>query len=276
MRKRILSQLHNRVHAARDLGEASITCIGLGDGVGSQLHGRLSTLLYARRYGMRYLHTPFENLEHVSHGLDSEREAQEWEHFFNLGEGEILRTPEHGEPCFLKKPHRAWLGKRRFYAVTHCHRLMQWFPRDYEAYAEEFREKYWRTSKPDPPGVEKSKPYLAIHLRRGDVSSSGSEGFRYTSDEVILSSLHKIKDGHPEMAVHVYSQGNPSLFGRFLAEGARLHLDEDARSTFHALVCADILITAKSTFSYTAGMLNQNDVYYEPSWLPPFSTWKQL
>ena len=39
-----------------------------------------------------------------------------------------------------------------------------------------------------------------------------------------------------------------------------LDLQEDIKNTFHAMVEADILIVAKSSFSYTAALLNKNKI----------------
>ena len=46
-----------------------------------------------------------------------------------------------------------------------------------------------------------------------------------------------------------------------------------ASSKFHHLVNANVLVLAKSSFSYLAGLYNQNIVYYIDFWHTPMPNW---
>ena len=52
-----------------------------------------------------------------------------------------------------------------------------------------------------------------------------------------------------------------------------LHLNESVEDTFTAMVLADILVTSRSSFSYTAAILSEGIVYYMPFWHPPLPGW---
>ncbi len=281
LRRKILHRLHSAVHRRRRLDHCRITCIGLGDGVGSQMHGRLSTLLYARHYNITYIHTPLENLEHLPEGANPEKITRDWEEFFNLGDGEVQRKEIPDTPRFLRKPHRVWLRPDRFYAVTHCHRAMMWHPQAYASWLPEFRRRYHKTPKPELTFYPPYKHHIAVHLRRGDVSHAGKESFRYTSENQLLGPILKHAENIQnstgrDCLIHVFSQGQPDEFSQLRGAGAQLHLDEDPMVSFHHLVAADSLFMAKSTFSYLAGMLSSGHCYYEPSWLPCMPGWRNF
>ena len=58
-----------------------------------------------------------------------------------------------------------------------------------------------------------------------------------------------------------------------------LDLQEDIKNTFHAMVEADILIVAKSSFSYTAALLNKNKIIknlIENWWHKPLESWTKI
>ena len=50
-------------------------------------------------------------------------------------------------------------------------------------------------------------------------------------------------------------------------------LKTDSQEAFHHFVNADILVTDKSSFGYTAGLYNENIVIYNPYWDKKYSKW---
>jgi len=72
--------------------------------------------------------------------------------------------------------------------------------------------------------------------------------------------------------INVYSEGEKEDFKELL-EIANLRLDADVFETFYNLVQADILIMAKSSFSYCAALLSRGIIIYEPFWHPPLNDW---
>ena len=56
----------------------------------------------------------------------------------------------------------------------------------------------------------------------------------------------------------------------------KLHIDTPIRETFNALVKSQILILSRSSFSYAAGLLNENDIVatnIKSWWHKPLKQW---
>ncbi len=74
--------------------------------------------------------------------------------------------------------------------------------------------------------------------------------------------------------VSVYSQGSEVDFTPLKKRfEAQLYLDRDPVWTMQQLIDADILTTAKSSFSYVAALVSKATVIYEPFWHAPLPSW---
>ena len=81
--------------------------------------------------------------------------------------------------------------------------------------------------------------------------------------------------------IHIFSQGEESDFkditDSFNNKSIIFHLNEEIQLTFHSLVKADYLIIAKSSFSYSAALFNENTVIGNTVtrwWHKPLKKWK--
>ena len=102
---------------------------------------------------------------------------------------------------------------------------------------------------------------------------------------IAIGSVHVWKDpdmiaiylAYPDMntdiKIHIFSQGNINLFKYFNSEKIIFHLNETIEKTFLLFCFADILVTSASSFSYTAALLNNNEIYYTKFWHPPLKNW---
>jgi hypothetical protein len=117
------------------------------------------------------------------------------------------------------------------------------------------RNSYYASEKKIIPYFNNNKLNVAIHIRRGDVSPQTNK------DEYFLSIIEIIRKKHPTAIFHIFSEGNEDLFVKFRSKDIILHLNEDIRMTFHALVTADVLVTSKSAFSYAAAILSKGIIY---------------
>ena len=250
---------------ALGLGPAAITCAGKTDGGGAQVHAVLSVQAFCRCFGLTYAHTPFTQIEHTS----GPQEVARWEETFALGTGHP-QASDMGLPVvplktYARRP-ALWF-QRVIVALPHAH--------DYTDHVGEAYNWLRARSAKSPRG---ERMRIAIHLRRGDVSAN-QHADRYTADDKILelidllqSSLQQIS---PRPEFHLYSQGSPAAFEAYAQRGCHMHLDNDALNDLLAMSQADILVIAKSSFSYVAGLLNQGLVIYEPFWHPPQKKWLQ-
>lgn len=72
----------------------------------------------------------------------------------------------------------------------------------------------------------------------------------------------------------VVSQGRPEVFAELDGLACILVLDEDAPTSFARLAEADVLVLARSRYSYFAGLICEGAVLYEePAVLPPADGW---
>ena len=255
--------------------DSFITCRDRDDGGGAQISARISTMILARLRGMTYAHTPLSDVAHAPAGMAQGDWARAWEQVFNLGAGEVSAADVPYPERQVPKPHRFRPRSRRLHVVAHCHKVTDHHPEAWAAIAPELGGKYALSLKPDLAGYDDGRVQIAIHLRRGDVGSSGRFSERYTGDEVVLARLEKVLkvSGKERSKIRLFSEGEPSDFQAFADLGADLHLNDDVFETFHHFVRSDVLFLAKSTFSYLGGVIGRNVCIYEPFWHPKLPGW---
>lgn len=258
--------------------DSFITCRDRDDGGGAQISARISTMICAGLKGLTYAHSPVADVAHVPAGTSPEDWSRRWEEFFQLGSGETTAAEIEARGYPVKpvaKPHRFFPRSRRLHVVAHCHKVTDRHPAAWAAIAPELKRKYQLSPKPALPGYDDGRVQIAVHLRRGDVGSTGQFSERFTSDEIVLSRIRRVLEAvGPERAtVRLFSQGSPDNFRAFAGLGVRLHLDDDVFQTFHHFVQSDILFVAKSTFSYLGGVIGGNVCICEPFWHPSLPGW---
>ena len=258
--------------------ESYITCRDRDDGGGAQISARISTMILARMKGLIYAHSPVSDVAHSPLGVDDATWSRQWEDFFNLGHGEVEAAGVEAKGYRLRKvekPHRFLPRGKCLQVVAHCHKVTDHHPEAWAGISPLLRERYLLSPKPDLSGYDDGKIQIAVHLRRGDVGSTGRFSERFTDDEIVLERLRKVLAAvGPERArVRLFSQGAPDSFAAFTDLGATLHLDDDVFETFHHFVRSDVLFLAKSTFSYLGGVIGGNVCIYEPFWHPGLPGW---
>ncbi len=235
-------------------------------------------MIFARLRGLTYVHTPVADVAHAPAGMAATDWSRAWEDFFNLGSDEIpaADVEARGLPVVaVRKPHRFLPRSHRLHVVAHCHKVTDRHPESWDAIAPELREKYLLSDKPYLAGYDDGRVQIAVHLRRGDVGSSGRFSERFTTDDVMIGRLRKVVEavGPDHATVRLFSQGEAADFRAYADLGARLHLDDDVFESFHHFVSSDILFVAKSTFSYLGGVIGGQTCIYEPFWHPGLPGW---
>lgn len=258
--------------------DSFITCRDRDDGGGAQISARISTMILARLKGLTYAHSPVADVAHAPDGMSTGAWSAAWENFFNLGKGELTAAEIEARGYPLRpvaKTHRFFPRSRCLQVVAHAHKVTDHHPELWAGMAPLLRERYFFTPKPELAGYDDGRVQVAVHLRRGDVGSTGRFSERFTGDEVVLERLKKVLAaiGPERASVRLFSQGTPESFKPFTDLGARLHLDDDVFETFHHFVRSDVLFVAKSTFSYLGGIIGGNVCIYEPFWHPKLPAW---
>jgi len=135
--------------------------------------------------------------------------------------------------------------------------------------------------------VSKKRPFdtdfthVAVHIRRLGNWERENNTFRSGTHDIpntyFLNVINRVRSEHSnkKLKFHIYSQGSTTepYFLEFASDDTVFHLNEKVLDTFTSLVFADILVTARSSFSYVAALLSNNIVYYSPFWHPPLRQW---
>lgn len=213
-----------------------------GDGFGSQYQGMMSGVAYARYMNYQYVHTPFRRLDHGTDVAAMNR---------------FIGIPVTGQRADIREEGAALVNGSDT-------------PDLY--YTEEVRSliRGWYFST-DKPRVNPEQ--IAIHIRRGDAARQNLT-FRLTSNAFYRRLILDLKAEYPDLPIMIHSEGEPADFSDLEFENVELALNQDLQLTFHSLVMARVLVTAKSSLSYAAALLNQNTVYYIPFWHKPLKCWK--
>jgi len=269
-----VDRLVRALHSGRLGRNYKILATGKDDGAGSQAQAAMSAICFAHAFGLEYVHRPFRVVEHA------EGPMGEWvrrcENHFNLGAGaqtlaacsspvvplhELLMAPhEWPDDAVIAAPHY----------LHYCNRD----PEAWERVQPLLRERFWRNKQ-----QHKSNPFtIALHVRRGDVTANNKARRNFTPNAAFLRTLESIMNAVSKYAagdVHIalFSQGDPEIFEDFVRAGCELNLDTPALATHAALVAADVLITSKGAFSYTAGVLNEGVTLYDPQKYRPLQDW---
>jgi hypothetical protein len=117
---------------------------------------------------------------------------------------------------------------------------------------------------------------IAIHIRSTNLHDITLESVRSTPLRYYFNVIERIKRNvisSKQIIFHIYSQNDISDYDEFDKEGVCFHLNENISDTFIGLVAADILVTSKSAFSYSAAILSDGIIYYQPFHQPPGEKW---
>lgn len=259
---------------------ASITCAGKKDGAGAQALAIMSTLAYARSSGLSYVHTPFAAIAHNDH--DDPQWVQKWERFFSLGDGEP--TDQSGlSPLPIKRVDEISTDAQAdcLYVVKQVLSYTDANPETFHAIRPLLRERY-RGVEDGAQATDDDADVVrvAAHIRRGDVSDEGKNAFRFTGNERVGAVLDNVVAAINALGkrafITIYSEGDEADFADITQPGMQFELGGDVFVTYDQLVRADVLLMAKSAFSYTAALLGGGACLYEPYARAPMPDWLRL
>jgi len=254
-----------------------VTCPGNQDGLGAQLQARLSGMLYAQCQGLTYVHSPMTSLDFTP--ANEPDWPAKWERFLGLGAGELVAREvarDLGEPHRVNNPTQIQMIRTSFWSVPNCHAYADLYPHQYQRLTERFAARYHAAPKDGcvshyTPGAVN----VAVHLRRGNdlahkMHLMSRDEYSVALLQVLVEALRNVGG---RFVIKVFSQGTEEDFRALRRFGVEFHLDEDLFSTFHSLVLADVLVMAKSSFSYSAALLSRGLTIYEPMHHAPLPNW---
>ncbi len=238
--------------------EEVITNPSQSDGFGSQFQTIIASVIYAELHNKRYVYTPFGLMEH-NYTNDPYFIAKKEELINFINNFETIDSNSH-------------------YSVTASVNYKAFFDANVgicaNSRALEKIKRIFRANKDKRNYFNDENLHIAIHVRRPNSHDNRIMGTN-TSDTVFMNIINKLRMIYTAQnpLFHLYSQGKSENFSRFNAPDVILHLDESVEDTFCAMVFADILVTAASSFSYTAALLSEGIVYYLPFWHAPLPQW---
>lgn len=222
-----------------------------GGGVGHQFVNWNSCYMLAQKYGLTFLHQPFQRYEEwISFG-DGERK-------YRAGEFPEIRVPKMD----MDKPEN-WEVLDKI--VESCpDETCIYLETDFNIRGQLktqqiMKEKYWKRN----PDRSYENKFVAVHVRRGMIvkwiESWGS--IRFMPNDYYVKILKQLPE---EYEKHVYSMASPEDMSEFNElPNTFLHLnpdeennDEKTRAAFHAFASADIFVMGKSGMSNVAAIVS--------------------
>ena len=238
-----------------------VTCIGFtGEGPGSQALMMMHAIAFARTANLTYVHTPFAEIS------DADRPMREWvnawEAHFNLGMGEIVTDGDTREIVNFAYNFSDLLP---LFGVDDLTRTLN-------ATIPEFRRKYYSNKSPR----KNDAITVWVQVRRGDVTPDRYP-HRWTSTSFIAETIAKVRavlDAHCiKYKICVFSQGDYADIAELDVSDTEIFLGADAIWSMQEAIEADILIMAKSSFSYVSALISDGIKIYEPCGYPPLNNW---
>ena len=217
---------------------------GKRDGFGAQLLAKMTGIAYCVVNHLKYLHVPFS----VIGDANAPNSTKDLEIFGGMGSGAELydqaaRPIENIRNCKIVEEVVFAIDPDVFFSPL---------------VRELLREKYYSQPKSRPAFFFNDRINVCLHVRRGDVGVS--EKNRYTAIEKYVDVISKLQTLRPTY-FHVFSNGCSSQLKELNQfKNLEVYLNLDIKKTFHAMVAADVLIPAKSSFSYSAAILGAGEV----------------
>ena len=118
---------------------------------------------------------------------------------------------------------------------------------------------------------------VVLHVRRGDVSAEMHPS-RYTGIRYYLELIDQLSHLDSRLCFTVHSQSKGLSVGEIqsLSAVCNLILDADLVKAWEDMINAEILVLAKSSFSYVPALYSMGTIIYQPFWHLPKSNWHNL
>ncbi|MEI9906794.1 MAG: hypothetical protein WDO06_01810 [Actinomycetota bacterium] len=250
-----------------------LSCAGRSDGGGAQLHATLSTQLLCNDFKIQYLHTPFSSIEHKPANWSEKEWLEKWENYLDLGDGFPTRSQidyKNFEIVSAKSPLEAVArllknrSRKVIVEVRECHDYADRHAKNYQSIISKYQ-------------TDQKSPIIAVHVRRGDVTSS-HQTFRFTSAENIKSHIGQVINDFPnnENEVVLYSASSDSDLTELSKFDWKLDTSSNVFEVLNALRSAEIQVMSKSSLSYIGALFSSGVVYYQRFWHSPLPGWKLL
>jgi len=248
------------------------------DGLGSQYQRIIGIISLAEKYGGEYVHSKIKEMDHLS----NMEYLEKIEDYFQISNNfKSVNEIAYDEIVFQDRDfsnETIEIYKQKSKDKNILFSITQGFCM--------FDQHYKTFDIPDPSiynyGLSKIKTFtrniplpeyinnkninIAIHIRRGDVTSTKNID-RYISLEFYQEIINRIKCRYQNGNIFIFTEITPEYSDEFVLfqsknPDVKILADIDIITTLEYMIKADILIMSKSSFSFVAGLYNTNTVYY--------------
>lgn len=236
------------------------------DGFGSQFQNIISAIIYSDLNNLTYIHRPIEQIEH---NYDNDPDfIKRINDFMNIDK----KYPRYDD-FFKQNPD---LLNKQLNLINY----KKFFDKDFNSFynsnsLKNIKLNYFSNKEPKSSFFNDILS-ITVHLRRPNSHDSRDcPDF----DSIYLKLMNQISDKYNKLNIkhHFYieSQGNSDDFSLFTSKFKNLTLNLNGlpEISFHRMVISDILVTATSSFSYTAALLSDGIIYYKNFWHPGSDNW---
>jgi len=230
------------------------------DGFGAQLQTMVCCILIAEHSGNKYIHTPIKNMEH---NYDNEEDF--------ISKAEECMNLKNNYDCIDDIDNLTLVTKMNIGQIINT------FESNINVYLnseslKNIKKNFWKNKNRN--FFSNDHMNISVHIRRHNKHDNRINGTDTPLEYYFnLISYIKQKYSDKKLTFHIYSQNDISDYDKFDKSNLSFHLNENVFDTFTGLVAADILITSRSSFSYTAAILSDGEIYYQPFWHRPGEKW---
>jgi len=250
------------------------TYIGSNDGLGAQYQRIMSVISLAEKYGCEYVHTKIKTMSHLP-DIEYLEKIEEYfqisKHFKDVNDviyDETINIVFDISNEIIESYKKKAKDKNILMGAVVCYDMIDRVYNGSSIY--NYGMSKIQTIKKDIPIPEynnNQNKNVAIHIRRGDVTSFEKYPDRYILLSFYQIILNKMNVRYPDSNIFIFTEITPedrNEFNEFQNRNPSVKIlaDIDVLTTLEYLIKADILVMAKSSFSFVAGLYNTNTVYY--------------
>ena len=88
--------------------------------------------------------------------------------------------------------------------------------------------------------------------------------------------INRLKKKYPNYKINIFSTGKLYEFEELKDYSVQIYLNCSIFDVFDSMINCKVLVTSKSSFSYSAALLNNNDIWYIDFMHKPLSHWQVI
>lgn len=259
------------------------------EGAGAQFQRVLALLAICKIHNLKYIHKKLT----IGHNYDNDANWNDkWDYLFNIQNLSfnsiyILDTVNIYKLHLNDIPQIA-MHKDKLFTIELPFDVVDLDPNKYYKAIQHDTIKAYDEHNSNRPLFlyDKNKTNIAIHIRVINLHDDKHEFNNYDklqgrfeiTEKQYLDLINKLKSDYSNHNINVFTQTNVFIKYKNLTElsNVNFHIETDPISSFHHMCKADVLVIARSSFSYLAGLYNKNKVIYLPFHHPPLDFWQSF